>query len=415
MFLSLATPAMATTTITISENGVGSDNDAEVELSNDTTVVQNNAANVENKITSKSSTGDNSASYNTGGAVLISSGDAKSDVKVENLLNSNEAFVDCCDQGDLDIEISKNGVDSDNKVEVGDDRHHREESGIAIYQTNYADVENDVESEAETGDNDAKYNTAGDVAVITGNATSLVDVSTTANANWAKVGGDGSGADVSAMILENGVDSDNDIDLEFDHDILLTQYNNARLENDVKAEAETGDNDAKYNTGADVLIGTGDATVDVAVDNMVNFNWADADCGCIEDLTLKVAKNGVDSDNKIDLELDNDLEAYQDNAWCVFEPQMELGLLEIFHRGHRDCETEVEAEAETGDNRADDNTGDEHGGDPAVITGNATSEVDASNSGNVNIFGEDAPELPWDFDFHFSLDLDLGDLLALLH
>src|SRR3989344_517177 len=196
MFLSLATPAMATTTITISENGVGSDNDAEVELSNDTTLVQNNAANVENKITSKSSTGDNSASYNTGGAVLISSGDAKSDVKVENLLNSNEAFVDCCDQGDLDIEISKNGVDSDNKVEVGDDRHHREESGIAIYQTNYADVENDVES-----------------------------------------------------------------------------------------EAETGDNDAKYNPGADVLIGTGDATVDVAVDNMVNFNWADADCGFIEDLT----------------------------------------------------------------------------------------------------------------------------------
>jgi hypothetical protein len=404
---------MATDTIIISGNGSGSDNTAEVELDNDTTVVQNNNARVYNDIDSSSSTGGNSANYNTGGDVLVSTGDAKSDVSVENLLNANKAFVDCCNQQDLDIEISGNGYDSDNTVKMEAD--DSDGSDISVYQTNYAYVKNEVDADAKTGHNDANMNTGGDVAVITGDATSLVDVSTVANANWAKVGGDGQGAEISAKILGNGANTKNEIELELDNDISVIQDNAARIYNDVDADAKTGKNDANYNTGGDVLIATGDALTDVKVDNMVNFNWADVDCGCVEDLLVKIAGNGYDSDNTIDLDNTGDLEAFQDNAWCAKQDQVELFSLLSFGEGRRGykCETDVDAEAKTGRNDVSMTTGDVDGGDPAILTGDAWSFVDVSNSGNVNIFGEDAPELPFDLDFHF--DLDLSGLLALLH
>jgi len=414
MFLSLAAPAAAETTIILSGNGALSSNEADVELSNDTVVSQTNDARVENRITSTSSSGGNSASYNTGGEVLVKTGDATSNVDVQNLLNSNSAFVDCCDQGDLDIEISGNGYDSYNKVKVDDEDHREQYSGTNIFQNNYANVENDVESEAKTGANDAKYNTGGDVAVITGDATSTVDVATAANANVAQVGGNGDGGEISARILGNGAETYNKIDLELDDDILIQQYNDARIENDVDAKAASGYNDANMNTGGDVLIATGDATVDVEVDNMVNFNWADVDCGCLEDLLLKVAGNGYDAHSEIEFELDNDLNAFQENEWCVSDLMpSENSLLHFLHGRRNDCETDVEAEAKTGVNDADYNTGDVHGGDPAILTGDALSEVDVENTGNVNIFGEDGADLPWDFEFHF--DMDFGDLWEMFH
>src|SRR3990167_9264011 len=125
LFFSMATPALAGTTITVSGNGAFSENEAEVEMSNSTSVFQSNTAQVSNVISSNSTTGNNNANQNTSGDVLIRTGDALSDVSVENLLNSNHAAVDCCDAGDLEIEISGNGAYSDNDVEVGDDDRHR--------------------------------------------------------------------------------------------------------------------------------------------------------------------------------------------------------------------------------------------------------------------------------------------------
>ena len=110
LFFSMATPALAGTTITVSGNGAFSENEAEVEMSNSTSVFQSNTAQVSNVISSNSTTGNNNANQNTSGDVLIRTGDALSDVSVENLLNSNHASVDCCDAGDLEIEISGNGL-----------------------------------------------------------------------------------------------------------------------------------------------------------------------------------------------------------------------------------------------------------------------------------------------------------------
>ena len=68
------------------------------------------------------------------------------------------------------------------------------------------------------------------------------------------------------------------------------------LTNDVDADAKTGENEAEFNTGGDVMIDTGDAKVIAEVDNSVNFNYADVDCGCTWDVTAKIAGNGAEAD-----------------------------------------------------------------------------------------------------------------------
>ncbi len=173
----------------------------------------------------------------------------------------------------------------------------------------------------------------------------------------------------------------------------ITQDNYAYVKNKVDADADTGNNDANRNTGGDVSIDTGDATVDVSVDNWLNFNHADLDCGCLlDDWDLKIGGNGVDTTNDIDLTLEDGKNngVFQDNDAYLKNKVKD-------------------ADADTGNNDANRNTG-QPDGDPSVTTGDADVMVDVNNSLNVNSVGGEAPD--WDFlggSVHFSFDL--GDLL----
>src|SRR3989344_8871866 len=139
LLLNVVTPISATT-LEISGNGSGSDNDIKLDVDQTTVVEQNNYADVYNKIEAEAETGDNDANDNTGGDVSIETGDADTEVKVENTLNSNTASVDCCPTTDVDVLVSGNGSDSDNTVKL--DVNDGEKDGTFIYQTNYADVTN---------------------------------------------------------------------------------------------------------------------------------------------------------------------------------------------------------------------------------------------------------------------------------
>ncbi|MEK7550733.1 MAG: hypothetical protein AAB535_03030 [Patescibacteria group bacterium] len=399
-------PVLAQTTIVISGNGTNSDNTSNVSFTQSTTVVQSNVADVNNDVYADADTGDNDAKDNTGGDVSIKTGDADVDVNVENTLNSNSAQVDCCQGGDTEILISGNGSDTDNDANVTLD------NSTTVFQDNYADVTNKVDAYADTGDNDAKDNTGGSVSIDTGDAETSVTLATTANANSATVGGSGSGSggSLSVRILGNGTNSDNTINLALLGSLALIQGNVADVLNDVYADADTGNNDAKDNTGGEVSIETGDASVDVSIDNMVNFNWADADCGCLlSDLLVKIADNGSDTDNDINATLGSLLTVFQGN--CAGDGPSGAGSL-----GDSDCGLDniVDAYADTGDNKAKDNTGDP-GDDPSVVTGDASTGVEIENSGNSNVYGAVSEwELPeWDFNFNFSFDLsDLLDWLS---
>jgi len=406
MVLNLATPALATT-IVISGNGSNSDSEVDVELENETEVVQTNVADIKNDIDVDSDTGNNDAEDNTGGDVSIDTGDATSTVTVSNNVNTNAASVDCCEAGgDVDVLVEGNGTHSDNNVWL--DR----KSEIDIEQLNFADVDNDVDVDSDTGGNDAEDNTGGSVEIKTGKADTTVTLSTKANSNMAMVGNASSnGGSLSARILGNGSNSDNEIDLELENNVWLDQINVLDLENDVDVDSDTGDNDAEDNTGGSVLIDTGDVDTDVTVDNMVNFNAADVDCGCLlDDIMAKISGNGTDSDNEIELEVEGETDVEQENYCGAEGPGIQSG-----NRGS-DCETDVDVDSDTGNNDAEDNTGDP-GDDPTVETGDVDNNVEVNNSGNVNAFGVDLDDLDWpDFSgFSFSFTFDLQDLLDLLN
>lgn len=395
MLLSMVAPAFADNTITISGNGAGSNNAVVSTQTNTTTVSQSNTATVNNNITTNANTGGNDANYNTGGNVTVNTGDAKTTTNVTNTLNSNAATVAGCNCGsDTDVTVSGNGAKSDNLVTLTNVNTN------GVSQANVADVNNNIKSDAKTGGNDANLNTGGDVTIMTGDATAKANVSTIANSNSAMIGG-GAGANGSSAtfkIVGNGVGSDNWISAALVNSSSVEQANVADVDNNVDSDAKTGGNDAKFNTGGDVSIDTGDATAKATVDNMVNFNSANVDCGCTFDVLAKIADNGAsyyenETENGIALTLVNGNEIGQANV--------------------ADLSNDVNSDAKTGYNDANLNTGSvEAGNDPAVMTGDATDTTTVDNSGNVNTVGGTPFVLPLPGGTTVGLSFNIQALLA---
>jgi hypothetical protein len=393
LLVSVATPALADTTIQISGNGAGSDNYATVSQTNTNTVSQSNTANVTNNVTSNADTGHNDAGFNTGGDVTIHTGEAKTTANVTNTLNSNAAQIAGCNcAGDTNVKVAGNGAYSQNQVTLGVANTN------TVAQQNDANVTNNVDNKAKTGDNSANSNTGGDVVIVTGDATANANVKTVANSNSAMIGGGAGAGNASAsfVISGNGAGSNNWITASLTNANTIAQQNSAHVNNDVDSSAKTGGNDAGFNTGGDVVIATGDAKSGADVTNMVNFNSASLDCGCVTDVLAKIDGNGagVESDaNAIVLGLANLNTVGQDNESCLFN--------------------DVEAKAKTGYNDANKNTGSVMmGDDPAIITGDATNETKVNNSGNVNTVGGTPFVIPMPGNTNVSVSFDLHALLA---
>ncbi len=384
---SLVLPAFASITVVVSGNGSSSDNDVKVGQTNNTTVTQSNTANISNDINANANTGGNHANDNTGSDVSIDTGNAKSTVKVDNTVNSNEAQVKCggCPT-DVKVEVSGNGTHSDNDVNL--DLKNK----TWVDQKNDAVIHNDIDSKANSGKNNANDNTGGDVSVHTGKAEAWALVNNKANANVAHVGSSGRGA-LELKILGNGSDSDNDIAANLSNEVTVRQDNYADIANDVDVKANSGKNNANDNTGGSSSIHTGDAKAGAAVDNMANFNLADVQDCCQFDGLVKVAGNGTGSDSNVDLTLASTLFADQKNDFACGDHK-ELGLFDWSWKRSEDC-NKVDAKATTGKNDLNDNTGTPNG-DPGIHTGNGTTEVDVKNTGNANVFttGDALPDFP---------------------
>jgi len=369
--------AFAATDLTVSGNGSDSNSTVNVSSNNNTTVNQTNDANVTNNVNVTANTGNNSANDNTGGNVGVRTGDANTNVTVNNTLNSNQADVQNCGcAGDTNVTVSGNGTHSDNDVNLSNGGNTR------LTQNNTANVRNNVDVDANSGNNNINDNTGGNIRVRTGDINTDVNLSTTANANSARIGGanGGNGGTVSALILGNGSYSDNDVNLDLGGDTTVKQNNRANVRNDVDVDADSGYNDINDNTGGDIALLTGDVDATVVVDNMVNFNAADVeDCSCVSDLTAKIAGNGTGSDNDIRYTNDGDTKVTQDN--------------------NAHLNNDLDVNGDSGYNDLNDNTGAvDFASDPGVQTGNSDSNVDVSNTGGLNTYG------------NVDLSFDMGDL-----
>lgn len=416
MMLNVAVLPASAISLEITGNGVESENDVEVKVEQKTEVSQNNDFNVNNHVNTNANTGGNSASKNSNGDVSVDTGDASVSVVVANEGNTNEAVADCCSSlDDVEVLISENGDSTDNKVELTN------KNKVQVSQNNSSNIRNDVNSDATSGKNDANRNTGGSVSVSTGNALAVTGIFNGGNVNSAVVAGNRQSGGVSARILGNGVHSDNDIDLDLEHRVELAQVNSANIDNDVDTDAVSGKNDASRNTGDNVVIDTGNSEAAVLVDNTVNFNFADVDCGCLFDVSAKIAGNGDSSDNKIRADLEDRLEVGQDNS-CdegYFPRLLSTKILGKYFGGHGDecLENEVYADAYSGFNHADRNTGGSDT-DPSVVTGNALTEVVVENAGNSNIFGDvsdwQMPEGGNHSNVSVNISFDIMDLLEML-
>jgi hypothetical protein len=383
---------------------------------NQNSVVQDNNTKVDNTIKINADTGNNEITDNTGGVIHMETGDVDVESYIHNELNSNTAHVDNCGGclDDASVWINGNGTDTENEVNL------QLANQTQLYQTNSADVDNEVKVDAWSGDNKVEDNTGADIVMLTGDVDVKTHTKTIANSNYAMIGGgEGDGGSVDVVIAGNGSYSANAANLALANQTLLTQLNQTEIDNDTEIDAGSGDNDIEDNTGGELALVTGDITVLADIMNYAGFNYFAGDDCCYGDVWAKVADNGTETENEINAELVSALDVFQNN---VCGEQRLPGGYELLQgwdwwRGDECFDNNLMVDAYTGGNDLDDNTGDVDS-DPFVYTGDADVTASVVNEGGSNTYGAYEAD-PWEdmFDgssFDVSISLDLGDLLDYL-
>ena len=307
-------------------NGDGSTNNAESNTTNNNTTNQTNDANISNGMTLVADSGNNDASFNTGGDSSITTGDANVSANAVTLANNNFAgdviygvvniFGDLVGDIILTQEMldsicggtctastgasnTNNGANSTNTANANNTTNNN------TFQTNDADISNLLTVDAVTGDNNTSFNTDGNSDITTGDANVDVNVLNIANmnlmggtywlvlvnqaGNWLGqiMGGDGSsmaGSPLMEFLVDpitgaitattdgNGNNSTNTSTANNTTNNTINQTNNANISNNLNLTANTGGNDAQYNTGGNSKITTGDANIVANIVNFVNNN-----------------------------------------------------------------------------------------------------------------------------------------------
>lgn len=84
------------------------------------TITQTNTSSVANTVVTSANTGNNTATFNTGGHTAILTGDVKQKIAITNTGNTNIATTSsgCCPGGNTSVTISGNGAGSHNAVTI---------------------------------------------------------------------------------------------------------------------------------------------------------------------------------------------------------------------------------------------------------------------------------------------------------
>ena len=310
-----------------SNNGAGSNNTSSTDSTTNNTTNQANDAAVNTTMTLGADSGNNDASFNTGGDSVISTGDANVSASAVTFANNNIAgdviyavvniFGDLVGDiilteemmnavcggtcgGQIASENSGNGAGSTNTANASTS------TSDITNQTNNADINNTLVLDTETGNNDASFNTDGSSAIITGDTKVEANVLNIANTNvsggnmwlvivneagkWiGKLFGAPEGSNmagstgvefevdpttgaVTAGNSGNGANSTNTANASQDSSTTTNQTNNATINNTLNLSANTGGNSSSFNTGGNSGIITGDATIVANIVNFVNNN-----------------------------------------------------------------------------------------------------------------------------------------------
>lgn len=132
--------------------GANSSNSANTSTSNNTNVTNNNSAEVANNASGTSSTGENSASYNTGSGV-VTTGEASTNVNINNQINTNTTTLSGDSAGAGSSSNQNTGAGSDNNSSAASSNNTN------VTNINTVTANNNVSANNSTGQNNANYNT----------------------------------------------------------------------------------------------------------------------------------------------------------------------------------------------------------------------------------------------------------------
>ena len=256
--------------------------------------------------------------------------------------------------GTTTVTVTGNGADSNNTANVSSS------NSTNVFQTNDANIQNNVTINANSGNNTANKNTGGNTSVSTGDANVSSSVSNSANSNVASVGCNTCAGSTDVKIAGNGADSTNTAKVDVTNKTGVTQANDANIQNNVTINANSGNNTANKNTGGNTSVSTGAANVTGNVSNDVNQNVAQVGGGSGGSFSAEISGNGADSSNRLNLDLGNDVQVFQNNEANI--------------------KNTVNVDAFSGFNTANKNTG----GNTSVSTGDADVTVGVTNKANSN-------------------------------
>src|SRR3990172_11574971 len=260
----------------VSENGSGSESVTTVESSQTTTVTQTSDAQISNDISVDSNTGNNEASGNTGQDTTITTGDATTNVNIENNLNFSIVAQEECCLGAINAEITSNGTDSENAIII----ENTNSTTVTVNQN--ATIENYISGTLNTGGNIASNN-SGNVYIETGNinvAGSIINGPV--NTSLVNIGSGGR-SNVGALISGNGSGSQNLISAAFYSPLNVNVFQRVNFSNSVDWDLNTGRNSANDNSG-DVSIKTGEIDFEFLIKNIANIGGVEITTCCEIDM-----------------------------------------------------------------------------------------------------------------------------------
>jgi hypothetical protein len=300
-------------------NGTDSTNSAANNSNNNTNTSVQNEAEVVNNVAVDAVTGKNRADSNVGNT-NIETGDVNVAVTILNFLNNNilAGIVDVVNifgnyNGDIVIpDEQQNTTVANNNNAAGNYVSNKQNGDSStnsasqsnsleknVGQANVTNIDNNININANTGENRAASNTQGDNNVQTGDITAHAQVYNLANINsteggyvilindkgtWrGKIVGAAGSQDINFIIQpdgtvvatnqDNGTDSTNQSHTNTTTTENVNQSNNATLQNNININADTGNNSASRNTGGNSTVSTGDVNVGASIMNFVNNNF----------------------------------------------------------------------------------------------------------------------------------------------
>lgn len=392
----------ANTNLNLSTDQVGS---------NGNSTTQENNAGVENTLNLSTITGSNAASQNLGDSEIFT-GSANTAATVVTAANTNIDGVAVAEfnvvdnhVGDIVLDfgdaVSANGTGVNSEVNMS----NFEES--TTFQENNAELGNNINLSSNSGDNNASLNTGGESEVDTGDANIVANVISFLNNNIAGNVVLGVvnifGNLVGDIILPEGAfetdslgsGSKNSSAVTNTSSSSSTQTNQAEIENNLNLKANTGGNEAVRNTGGETRVVTGDANVEARTVNVTNSNieggnlwlviineagrWVGQIMGASEN--SKVAgsegmKIVVDEKGNVSVQNSDNGASTDNNSEEVNE-----NTTQTEQENNAKIVNNINLEANTGNNKANDNTG----GNSKITTGDANIIANIINFVNNNV------------------------------